>query len=196
MTDEFASSPKPHIQPLTSVPVAIALVGFMGAGKTTVGRALATKLGWCFEDLDDRIQAHDGRTIEQIFHHSGEPAFRSLERQMLQEAIHSLNASAFVLSLGGGAFVDDKNLECLRESGIPAVFLDAPAEELFRRCEQPGVIRPLLRDRKYFLDLYQRRKPAYLKAAIRVETAGKEIAAIADEIISRLGLVKHPGASK
>lgn len=196
MTDEFASSPKPHIQTRTSVPGAIALVGFMGAGKTTVGQALATKLGWCFEDLDDRIQARDGRTIEQIFQQSGEPTFRNLEHQMLQEAIHSWSAGAFVLSLGGGAFVDDKNLECLRESGIPAVFLDAPVEELFRRCEQPGVIRPLLRDRKHFLDLYQRRRPAYLKAAICVETAGREIAAIVDEIISRLGVVPHPGASK
>src|SRR6185503_11348550 len=88
---------------------AISLVGFMGAGKTTVGRALAEKLGWEFVDLDDLIQARDGRTIPEIFEESGERAFRNLEQQVLREFVNSFRANPSVLSLGGGAFIDNTN---------------------------------------------------------------------------------------
>lgn len=194
MTDETPSSPSPRAprQALT----AISLVGFMGAGKTTVGRALAARLGWAFLDLDDLIQARDGRTIPEIFQNSGEKAFRDIERQLLKEFVSSSRANPSVLSLGGGAFIDNTNQQLLRENEIPAVFLDAPAEELFRRCEQPGVERPLLRDRNGFSALYERRRPAYLNAAYCVHTAGREIASIVDEIITRLRLGSYLGASE
>lgn len=168
---------------------AVALVGFMGAGKTTVGQALAAKLNWRFLDLDDLIQAHDGRSIQHIFHESGESAFRDLERQLLQETVQGFVAGT-VLSLGGGAFISNTNQELLRENEIPVVFLDAPVEELFHRCSQPGVVRPLLSDRGRFGALYEERRPAYLKAAVRVQTAGREIAAVVEEIISKLDLQK------
>jgi shikimate kinase len=160
----------------------------MGAGKTTVGRALAGKLGWEFVDLDDIIQARDGRTIPEIFQNSGEGAFRSLEQQLLQELVGSSRVKATVLSLGGGAFIDNTNQQLLRENEIPAVFLDASAEELFRRCQQPGVDRPLLGDRNGFSALYERRRPAYMNAGFCIQTAGREIASIVDEIMTRLGL--------
>ena len=194
MTDETRASQSPRTpgQALT----AISLVGFMGAGKTTVGRALAGKLGWDFLDLDDLIQARDGRTIPEIFRNSGESAFRDMERQLLREFVNTSQAKASVLSLGGGAFIDNTNQQLLRENEIPAVFLDASAEELFRRCQQPGVDRPLLSDPNGFSALYERRRPAYLNAAICIQTAGREIAPIVDEIITRLELGENLGASR
>jgi shikimate kinase len=194
MTDETPSSPAPRI-PCRAL-TAISLVGFMGAGKTTVGRALADKLGWTFVDLDDLVQARDGRTIPEIFQNSGEKAFRELERQVLQELVSSSQVNASVLSLGGGAFIDNTNQQLLRENEIPAVFLDASAEELFRRCQQPGIDRPLLSDRDGFSALYERRRPAYMNAAFCIQTAEREIASIVDEIMTLLGLGPHSGASK
>jgi shikimate kinase len=175
---------------------AVSLVGFMGAGKTTVGGALALTLGWRFVDLDDLIQARDGRTIQQIFEQSGEAAFRKFERQLLEEAVRIPDAGGTVLSLGGGAFIDNTNQQLLRENKVPAVFLDAPVEELFRRCAQPGVRRPLLSDRERFCALYEQRRPAYLQAAVCVQTAGREIGSVVEEIISRLHLSTKSGALK
>jgi len=194
MTDEMPSSQRPRAP--HHAPPAVCLVGFMGAGKTTVGQALAARLGWRFVDLDDLIVARDGRTIPQIFQQSGEVAFRGLERELLEEALRFPRAGGSVLSLGGGAFIDNTNQQLLRENEVAAVFLDAPAEELFRRCERPGVIRPLLSDRDRFYALYEQRRPKYLNAAHCIQTAGREIASIVDEIITRLSLDANSGASK
>ncbi len=178
---------------------AVSLVGFMGAGKTTVGRALAARLGWRFEDLDDVIQAREGCSVEQIFQQHGEAAFRDLERMAVREILTTSKSAPLVLALGGGAFIEKQVQETLRDAEIPAVFLDAEVEELFRRSEQPDVVRPLRRDRDYFCQLYERRRPAYLKAQLRIETGGKEVAAVVEEIILGLGLVPRavpkPGVS-
>ena len=99
-----------------------------------------------------------------------------------------------VLALGGGAFIDPAVRICLEEAQIPAIFLDAPVAELFRRSQQPGVNRPLRRDEEQFRQLYERRRPEYLKAAICVETQGKLIASVAQEIILELNLVPFSGA--
>jgi shikimate kinase len=172
----------------------IALVGFMGAGKSTVGRELAQRLGWRFLDLDELIEERERRKIEDIFRRDGEAAFRGLECAAVREATQSTVSGPVVLALGGGAFIDPAVRSCLEEAQIPAIFLDAPVGELFRRSEQPGVNRPLRRHEEQFRRLYERRRPEYLKAAICVETEGKAIASVAQEIISELNLVPFSGA--
>lgn len=166
----------------------VALVGFMGAGKTSVGQALARRLNWRFADLDHLIETREGRTIPQIFQHDGEQRFRELEHRVLGEALAAPDSKFFVLALGGGAFVVEKIRALLRERHVSAIWLDAPAEELFRRCDQPEVVRPLRRDREQFTNLYEQRLSSYRQADLHVITKGKEISAIAEEITVRLAL--------
>jgi shikimate kinase len=199
MTDEIAS-PRPPVTKggrrnssnpeRTDSParLAVSLVGFMGAGKTTVGQALAGRLGWRFEDLDGVIQMREGRSIEQIFQQQGEPVFRDLERLVMSEILTAAKSGPLVLALGGGAFCFEQIQEMLRNAETPSVFLDAPVEELFRRSEQPEVVRPLRRDRDQFRQLYEQRRPAYLRAQLRIETGGKTIAAVVEEIVCGLNL--------
>ena len=172
----------------------VALVGFMGAGKSTVGRELAQQLGWQFLDLDELIEEREHCKIDDIFRRDGETGFRRLECAAVRTATQSAASGPLVLALGGGAFIDPAVRSCLEEAQIPAIFLDAPVAELFRRSEQPGVNRPLRRDEEQFRQLYERRRPEYLKAAICIETQGKLIASVAQEIISELNLVPFSGA--
>jgi len=177
----------------TSAPVSgrrsIFLVGFMGAGKSSVGLALSRKLGWSFEDLDERIQAQERRSVEQIFAQSGEAAFREVEHQALRSLIQDLGDSPKVVAVGGGAFAQANNAALLEEGGFLAVFLDAPAEELFQRCQQQKQLqRPLRGDLERFRRLYESRRPRYLKAAVHIETSGKDIEEVAAEAIRSLGL--------
>jgi shikimate kinase len=172
---------------------AVALVGFMGAGKTSVGQELALRLGWRFEDLDEWIEKREGRTVEQIFGQDGETAFRRMECSAVHEIIQLRNRTPLVLALGGGAFIQRDIQNCLRGAQLPTVFLDATVSELFLRSEQPGVERPLRHDREQFRELYERRRPEYLKAAISIETTGKTVAAVAQEIIVGLNLMPMSG---
>jgi shikimate kinase len=170
----------------------LVLVGFMGAGKTTVGQAVAERLGWRFADLDRLIETREGRTIPQIFAEDGEERFRRLECEALEEVIAPPDSQFLVLALGGGAFVSKPIRELLASHDIPTVWLDAPAEELFRRCEQPEVVRPLRRSFQEFSELYEQRLSSYRQAHLHVVTNAKEISAVADEIIEELTLV--PGS--
>jgi len=167
---------------------AVFLVGFMGSGKTSVGRALAELLHWCFEDLDDGIVAQEGRTVAEIFEQRGEIGFRQAEAAALRALVEGLQPSQpTVVALGGGAFTQAENAALLARTGHPAVCLDAPVDELWRRCEE-NVERPLRRDREQFKRLYAMRRADYLKATLLVDTNGREIAAIAAEIIDQLKL--------
>jgi len=171
------------------VPVrTVFLVGFMGAGKSSVGRALSLRLGWGFEDLDDRVQAREGRSIGQIFRESGEAEFRRAEADALRELIGELGSSPRVVGLGGGAFVQPENAALLAQTQAPVVFLDAPVDELFRRCQQEQVERPLRQDREQFHQLYEARRAHYMAGTLRVETAGKGIDAVAAEVARHLGI--------
>jgi len=170
----------------------VALVGFMGAGKTTVGEALAARLGWRFADLDRQIEAREGRTVPEIFAEDGEQRFRELECEVLQQTIAAPDSKFLVLALGGGAFVSENVRELLRQVGIATVWLDAPAQELFRRCEQPEVVRPLRRNLQVFSELYEQRLSSYRRADLHVVTSSKDISAVVDEILEELALV--PGS--
>ena len=172
---------------------AVVLVGFMGAGKTSVGQALARDLGWRFEDLDQRIERREGRKIAEIFRKSGEAAFRRAEQEALRELLDELpNGSPKVIALGGGAFIHESNSKLIHAVKIPTVFLDAEVDELWRRCTQEsarfGVERPLLAALDDFRTLYEKRRPYYLTATLRHETAGKAVEEIAAELIQVLRL--------
>ena len=175
---------------------AVALVGFMGAGKTTVGEALAARLGWSFNDLDRLIERKEGRTIDQIFQLSGEPVFRRIEQATLKDALDGLKTVPSVFALGGGAFTDQENHRLLASADVAVVFLDAPVKELFRRSEQPGVVRPLRRNLDQFRELYERRRSSYANSTLKIPTSGKDIPSIVEEIISGLNLVPVLGASE
>jgi shikimate kinase len=180
---------------------AVFLVGFMGAGKTSVGRVLAQRLGWTFEDLDDRIVEREGRTVAEIFQSSGEPVFRRAEQAALASLLEELHAgSSRIVALGGGAFVQSENSALLRASAVPTVFLEAPVDELWRRCcaqaEESGTERPLLRNMQQFRQLYEARRKGYLQASCQVRTGGRAVDAIAGEIAKALRLKKIPIGSE
>jgi shikimate kinase len=165
------------------------LVGFMGAGKSSVGQALARRLSWSFEDLDRRIEAREGRTIEQIFRQTGEAGFRETEHAALKELLAEPRTISRVVALGGGAFAEARNAGLVKEAGAEIVFLDAPVEELFRRCRQENAERPLLRDLDNFRKLYESRRPSYVQAGYHIETGGKSVDTIAAEVACSIGLL-------
>ncbi len=108
------SAPRPRLKLLC-------LAGFMGCGKTTVGRQLSQQLGWRFVDLDERIEERAGVRISQIFERLGETAFRDLEHEQLDRTLHESVTSPVptVIALGGGTFAQPRNLELLHAACIP-----------------------------------------------------------------------------
>jgi shikimate kinase len=178
--------------PLDAAPQAVFLVGFMGAGKSTVGRTLAKRLKWLFEDLDDRIERREARTVPEIFRTTGEQEFRRAERDALLEVLKELRSggSARIVALGGGAFVQPANAVLLKAARVPIMFLDAPVDELWQRCQKQastqGTVRPLLSSMDRFSDLYRARRQGYLQASRKIETGGRTVEAVAEEIASAL----------
>lgn len=145
----------------------IVLIGMMGAGKTQIGRALAEHLALEFVDCDQRIEARAGMSIPEIFSTYGEEKFRSVEHNVLTEA---LEKGACVISTGGGVVLRDENLNLMLEKGI-VVWLDVPADILWARvknCEN----RPLLKSenpRQTLEELLSARKDRYARAHIRLQ---------------------------
>lgn len=164
----------------------IFLTGFMGAGKSTVGRELASLLQWEFIDLDERIERRAGTSISELFASRGEPYFRQLEHDVLQRIVHASMARAIV-ALGGGTIAQPRNIPLLTSTRSPIVFLDAPFQELLARCSR-STNRPLLRTEQDFRALYHQRLPYYRRAHLTVETSGKNGLELAQEIVSMIGL--------
>jgi shikimate kinase len=164
----------------------IYLVGFMGCGKTTIGRILADRLGWTFIDLDKDIEAQLKTTIARIFETQGEDEFRRLESEAIRGKVRSIERGApMVVALGGGAFVKPENVELLKNNGV-TIWLDCPLSVVKRRVEQNSD-RPLARDSRKFEQLYQERQRAYGEADYRVESADDD-PLTAVEIILKLPL--------
>jgi shikimate kinase len=186
---------RPERSPTVASVKAVFLVGFMGAGKSSVGRVLGQRLNWVFEDLDDRIQAREGRRVAEIFRNSGESEFRRAEHAALQQVLDELRGgTARIVALGGGAFVQQENAALLHLSGVPTVFLDAPVEQLWERCctqaSQSGTERPLLRSLEEFRKLYEMRRKDYSKASLQIQTGSRTVEMIVAEIAETLGLKK------
>lgn len=163
---------------------AVFLVGYMGAGKTSVGRYVAQRLRWNFVDLDDRIEAFAGRSVAEIFDAEGEIGFRGRESTALAQVLGELAEGApTIVALGGGAYAQTGNVTLLTGFGAPVIFLDAPVEELWNRTQQAGSARPLRSDEHAFRTRHEERWPQYSQAAHRIDTAGKSVAEVAAEVV-------------
>jgi shikimate kinase len=156
----------------------IYLIGFMGAGKTTVGRRLARKLGWKFIDLDQEIERREGRRIAEIFRDNGEPYFRSLEQRCLEDVASSPRA---VIALGGGAFIDPQNRQVAEKSGL-TVWLKVSFAKVTDRVKIDGT-RPKFSDKDQVERLYESREPHYALAKVHVSTDTNTPDSVANEII-------------
>ena len=159
----------------------IYLVGFMGAGKSSVARALGKRLDWKVEDIDARIERTERRDIPTIFRVEGEPYFRAREREAL---IGLLPERGTVVASGGGTFADASNRELMLRDGA-VIWLDAPLETVLKRIPLDGR-RPLAADRVGMEQLYNQRLAAYRLAHLRVDAGRGSVEELVDHIVEWL----------
>jgi shikimate kinase len=159
----------------------IFLVGFMGAGKSTVGPILAKALSYDFFDLDDKIEARAGRTVREVFSEFGESEFRRFEREALEGCAGIQRA---VIALGGGAYISADNRALVQKIG-KTVWIDCPFETCFRRvAKDPS--RPLLGSKEEMETLLTSRRPAYEVANLIVRAGSASPTQVAQEIVHLL----------
>ncbi len=200
---ELHSTDKPSIIVSTDDQVArqarspelVALTGFMGAGKTTVGRSLANLLRWSYFDLDYEIEQSEKLLVREIFQLRGEAGFREIETKSLRLVLQQ-GSGPTVIALGGGTFVQPANAELLRKRGARVVFLETEIEELLRRCQAAEQYssqnpRPLAATPQAFRLLYAQRLPSYRSADLTVSATGKAVDELAQEIVLRMHLSRH-----
>ncbi len=160
----------------------IILVGFMGTGKSVVGKKLAAKLDRDFVELDDMIEAREKMSIKDIFEKKGEPYFRLVEKEVVKEASQRKN---IVISAGGGAIVDEENFKNLKNSGT-MICLKAFPETILKRTKNLKT-RPLLNvpdPKKKIEELLKKRKPYYNKADFSIDTDSLSILDIVLKIMT------------
>jgi shikimate kinase len=157
------------------------LVGFMGAGKTTVARALGKRLDWKVEDIDACIERGERRDIPTIFRQDGEPYFRAREREVL---IGLLSERGAVVAAGGGTFAEAANRELMLRDGA-VVWLDVPFATVVARIPPDGR-RPLAADRLEMEQLYNQRLAAYRQAHLRVDAGRGSVEELVDAVVEWL----------
>lgn len=159
----------------------IYLTGFMGAGKTTVGRLLAHALGWRFLDLDQEIENAAGISIKEIFERLGEAYFRGLETEALRR---TLALAHVVVATGGGTATIDGNLDLMRQDGV-SVWLNPEIDTILRRVGHEGKEdRPLFQDETQAMRLFWQRLPAYRRCDVKVDVgASEEPQEVAERIV-------------
>jgi shikimate kinase len=164
----------------------IALIGFMGVGKTAVGRVLAEKLGKEFIELDSEIEKKAKKSIPEIFRHEGEIGFRQIEIEVIREIAGQRNV---VIACGGGIVLNKINIDRLRKECI-IVYLTASPAAILKRTSDDKNERPLLSvaDRAgQIKELLRFRRPFYERAAdIKINTSGLNVLSVADKIIEKL----------
>jgi len=159
------------------------LVGFMGSGKTTIGRLLADRLGWGFADIDEDIEASQQRSISDIFDTLGEEAFRRMETEALQARVQAVaRGIPMVMALGGGAPAQPGNIELIENHGV-TIWLSCPFPTAVRRVTEDNPNRPLARDMKKFEELYYARQPAYGRADFCLDTGSDGPETVVDAIL-------------
>jgi shikimate kinase len=162
--------------------VTLVLIGFMGAGKTTVGQLLAARLGVPFLDSDHVIEARAGRAIPEIFAADGEPAFRSLEHEVIAGL---LAGPAVVLALGGGAAEHEATRKLLSSGTVPVIYLTISYAEAVARVGGDGN-RPMLA-RPDITEVFARRQASYAEiATITVNAGNRSPEDITADILGRL----------
>jgi len=163
---------------VSEAPTRVVLVGFMGAGKSAVGACLAERLGYQFEDMDQRIEERTGRTIAALFEERGEETFRKEERR---EAAALARLDRRVVAAGGGAFVHPRTRAILREDAL-TVWLRCDLETLLGRIRDDGA-RPLAGNRAIMRALLAEREPSYRQADLAVDTSEGTPQEVADRIV-------------
>ena len=157
------------------------LVGFMAAGKTTVARALAKRLGWRAIDIDEVVEQREHQPVADIFSKRGEPYFRIAERAALAD---QLGVPDVVVATGGGTFADPQNRTMINADGL-SIWLDIPLDRALARVPADGR-RPLAADRDAFERLYHVRRAAYQQAHIRVDAGRQSIDALVEQLMDLL----------
>jgi shikimate kinase len=161
----------------------VLLTGFMGSGKSAVGRRLAAALGVRFVDLDEEVEHAAGRTVRQIFDELGEAAFRQLEHQALARLVEERDA---VIATGGGTLTFAANRDLVAGRGL-VVWLNPSFATIVGRIGGRGKKdRPLFRDEAQAFALYRERLPAYQAADLRLDVGAEESA---DQVAARLALL-------
>lgn len=161
----------------------IVLIGLMGCGKTSTGKAIAESIDYKFIDIDNIIELREGTSISEIFSSKGEPYFRQLETDTIKEFSEFSNQ---VISTGGGAPENIDNLNNLSKNGT-IYYLYAPVSDLYKRLMNEMTNRPMLQDQnpeQKLQLLLEKREPSYLKANYRIDTTNKSIESVSKEIIS------------